>query len=160
MPLITREMRIGTLIEAYPHLVRVLNENGIHCVGCGVSNIESIEDGLRHHGHSDERIDAIIAQLEASATEPEALPPLKGIEITIEAAIAFGTVMRERNKPGCSMRISAYGGNTRFEIDDATRHDDQILTIAGTRFLIDSDSRGALANAKIDYSDGLFRIER
>jgi iron-sulfur cluster assembly protein len=162
MPLVSRDMRIGALIEAYPHLVRVLSEAGVHCVGCGVSSIESIEDGLRHHGHSEERIDEILEKLERAALNPRSLPdePLRALEITLEAAVAFGNVIRERNRPGCSMRITAHHGATRFEIDDTTRHDDQILTIGGTRFLIDSDSRGQLASTRIDYAEGLFRIER
>ena len=162
MPLVTRDTLIGALLEAHPHTITILRDAGVHCVGCAIAPHESIEEGLRHHGHSEGRIDSIIERLEHAASNPHDVDEkvLEGVHITIEAAKRFGDVIREREKHGCSMRISADRHRYRFAIDDTTRRDDQILTIAGTRFLIDSDSRMHLSGARIDYSDGSFRIDR
>lgn len=165
-PDVTRTIRIGELIEAYPHVVPVLREAGVHCVGCGVSAVETLEEGLEHHGRGDAEIDAIVARVAEAAAHPENTPQvdLSGVEITIPAAIKFGEVIRQRGKLGCALRISVIGAERsyRFEIDDTKRHDDQVLTIAGTRFYIDSDSRGALRGTRVDYStdDGTFRITK
>jgi hybrid cluster-associated redox disulfide protein len=162
MPLITRDMTIGALLEAHPHTITILRGAGVHCIGCAIAPRESIEEGLRHHGHSEARIDSIIERLNEAAHHPHAVDEkvLEGVSITIEAAQRFGAVIRERKKNGCSMRISANHSGYRFAIDDTTRRDDQALTIAGTQFLIDSDSRMHLSGVSIDYSDGSFRIER
>ena len=162
MPLVTRDTRIGALLKEHPHSITILREAGVHCVGCAIAPHESIEEGLRHHGHSDARIDSVIERLENAAHNPEEVDAkvLEGVSITIEAAKKFGEVIREREKNGCSMRISADRGNYRFAIDDTTRRDDQVLTIAGTRFLIDSDSRMHLSGVRIDYENGAFRIDR
>jgi len=62
--LITKDMLIAQLAEEYPVLVDVLIEDyGFHCVGCGMSGMESLEQGAMVHGMTNKEISVMIKNL-------------------------------------------------------------------------------------------------
>jgi hydroxylamine reductase len=62
--LITKDMLIAQLAEEYPTLVDVLIEDyGFHCVGCGMSQFESLEQGAAVHGMTNKEIKVMIDNL-------------------------------------------------------------------------------------------------
>ena len=44
------DMLIGDIVEAYPDLVPVFMDMGMHCLGCGSSRFESVEQAAMVHG--------------------------------------------------------------------------------------------------------------
>ena len=48
--LIKPDMIIGEVVDDYPSLVPVMAEMGLHCIGCGVSRMETLEQACRTHG--------------------------------------------------------------------------------------------------------------
>jgi iron-sulfur cluster assembly protein len=60
MEKINKEMNIAELVYNYPEAAMMLIEEGVHCVGCGAANFETIEQGLMGHGKSEEEIEEII----------------------------------------------------------------------------------------------------
>lgn len=69
-PEITRKTPIGELVMNYPSAVEVLFNYGFHCIGCGLSNYETIEEGSAAHGFDDEAIDKLVEELNAAAKAP------------------------------------------------------------------------------------------
>ena len=63
---ITKDTNIREMLEKHPKTVEVLFEEGIHCVGCVASQFESIGDGLKAHGKSDEEVKKIVEKLNNS----------------------------------------------------------------------------------------------
>ncbi|MFA7300770.1 MAG: DUF1858 domain-containing protein [Candidatus Shapirobacteria bacterium] len=62
--LITKDMLIAQLAEEYPALVDVLIEDyGFHCIGCGMSGVESLEQGAGVHGMTNKEIKEMIKNL-------------------------------------------------------------------------------------------------
>jgi hydroxylamine reductase len=62
--LITKDMMIGVLAETYPALVDVLIEDyGFHCIGCGMSAIETLEQGAAVHGMTNKDIKTMVDNL-------------------------------------------------------------------------------------------------
>ncbi|PIX67969.1 disulfide oxidoreductase [Candidatus Shapirobacteria bacterium CG_4_10_14_3_um_filter_35_13] len=62
--LITKDMLIAQLAEQYPALVDVLIEDyGFHCIGCGMSAIESLEQGASVHGMTNKEIKTMVDNL-------------------------------------------------------------------------------------------------
>lgn len=62
--LITKDMVIGQFAEQYPILVDVLIEDyGFHCVGCGMSGLETLEQGAAVHGMTNKEIKEMINNL-------------------------------------------------------------------------------------------------
>ena len=54
-----------TLLEASKNkkAVKVLAEHGLHCVGCPFALMETIEQGAKAHGMSDEKIKKILKEI-------------------------------------------------------------------------------------------------
>lgn len=61
--MITKETKIGELMIQFPQAAAILFEEGIHCLGCGAAHFESLEDGLKAHGKSNQEIEEIVKKL-------------------------------------------------------------------------------------------------
>ncbi len=62
--LINKDMLIAQLADQYPALVDVLIEDyGFHCIGCGMSGIESLEQGAAVHGMTNKEIKTMVENL-------------------------------------------------------------------------------------------------
>jgi hybrid cluster-associated redox disulfide protein len=66
--LISRNTTVGEIIEKHPSAIEVLLWKGIHCVGCHAAFFETIEQGLRAHGFSEEEIDETLKELNEKIT--------------------------------------------------------------------------------------------
>ena len=60
---ITKDWKIGEIVGKYPEAAEILVAHGLHCVGCGVAHWETLEQGAKAHGMSDEEIDQIIREV-------------------------------------------------------------------------------------------------
>lgn len=47
---ITKDMLIGDIIRTYPESINILMQNGLGCVGCPASQMESLEEAAMVHG--------------------------------------------------------------------------------------------------------------
>jgi iron-sulfur cluster assembly accessory protein len=153
---ISRNMTIGELVQQYPSVVEVLLDEGVHCVGCGASYFETIEQGLAGHGKSDEEIDDVVKRLN------EAIPKEDGnkeeLIVTEKAASKLKELLKD--KQGMALRISVLKGGCsgyqyEFAFDDETNKDDKVFTISDVKFVIDNESFSKLKGARIDYLDSL-----
>ncbi len=61
---ITKTINLGELSNTYPELVEVLvNDYGLHCLGCMAAALETLEEGARAHGFSGKEIDKLVKRL-------------------------------------------------------------------------------------------------
>jgi hybrid cluster-associated redox disulfide protein len=60
---VTRNTIIADVLEKFPDAGMIFFEKGLHCVGCAASSFETIEQGCKVHGFSDEEIDKLIDEL-------------------------------------------------------------------------------------------------
>jgi len=60
MQKITSKTPINQLIKEYPETVEILMEYGLQCINCHFSEFDTLEDGAKIHGLSDEDIKMII----------------------------------------------------------------------------------------------------
>ena len=47
---ITKDMRIGELLEIAPDKIGILLSIGMHCIGCPASQMETLEEACDVHG--------------------------------------------------------------------------------------------------------------
>lgn len=64
--MISKTMSIGEIVEMFPDSVQIMMSRGLHCVGCHVASWESLEEGCRGHGMSDDAIDSLLKELNDS----------------------------------------------------------------------------------------------
>jgi len=60
---ITKSMLISEIIENHPEIVPEIMNRGMHCIGCGASNFETLEEGFLMHGMDTEDINRTINEL-------------------------------------------------------------------------------------------------
>src|SRR3989338_34910 len=122
--LITKDMTIGDVVAKYPASIEPLQAAGVHCVGCHVSYHETLEQGFKGHGMTDEDVERVIAKLNA-AIEESKFDQGKEFIITSKAADKLKEVLKENNKEGSGLRVEIIpGGCSGFqyglELDDST----------------------------------------
>jgi hybrid cluster-associated redox disulfide protein len=66
-PLITKDMLIGEIASTYPETVEIMFKHGMHCVGCGMTAYESLEQGCLAHGLGQEEIDKLVEEMNKAA---------------------------------------------------------------------------------------------
>lgn len=47
---ITKKMSFAEIIRKHPEAVKILSDKGMHCIGCPMAQMESLEDGAKAHG--------------------------------------------------------------------------------------------------------------
>lgn len=60
---ITKDMTLGDCIKKHPETVGVFMKFGLHCVGCHVAAFETIEQGAKGHGMSDEDVENMLKEM-------------------------------------------------------------------------------------------------
>lgn len=60
---ITKKSLIGNVLKKKPELAEILLGSGMHCVGCPMMSMETIEQGCKAHGMSDKEIDKLVKSL-------------------------------------------------------------------------------------------------
>jgi len=66
---ITRKMFIGEVVQKYPETIEVMFKHGMHCIGCGMTAYESIEQGCMGHGMTGKEIDAMVDEMNRAAKD-------------------------------------------------------------------------------------------
>lgn len=157
--LITKDMTIGDVVSKYPAVIEPLQAAGVHCVGCHVSYWETLEQGFKGHGMTDEEVDMVIAKLNAAVEESQ-LDEGKDFIVTNKAAEKLKEVLKENNKEGSGLRVEIVpGGCSGFqyslELDDNTTDLDLIFEDKGVKILISKENMQFLKGTKLDYVDSL-----
>lgn len=60
---ISKDILIAELVDKHPDTIPILIENGMHCIGCGASMFETLEEGFMGHGMTDVEIEKIMSDI-------------------------------------------------------------------------------------------------
>ncbi|MFH0701268.1 MAG: DUF1858 domain-containing protein [Candidatus Woesearchaeota archaeon] len=63
---ITKNTLISEALELCPEALVIMFEHGLHCVGCGGADFETIEQGCQVHGMEEKEIEAIVEEINQS----------------------------------------------------------------------------------------------
>ncbi len=67
---IQKNMTMGELVGRYPNLAGPIQEKyGLHCIGCGASTFETIEQGALGHGMNRKQMQEMIKYLNSLITK-------------------------------------------------------------------------------------------
>ena len=66
---ITKNMKLGDVVQKNPEAAIVMMQHGLHCIGCHVAAFETIEEGARAHGMSDKDIAGMIRKMNETIAE-------------------------------------------------------------------------------------------
>ncbi len=157
--LITKDMSIGEVVSKYPSVIEPLQAAGVHCVGCGVSYIETLEEGFKGHGMSDQEVNTLIEQLNESVKEEPNNNPNNALNLTLKASDKIKELLNKTNKQNHGLRIKVEPGGCagysyKFTFDKEAS-DDNIIDEHGVKVIIDNTSLNFIKGSKIDFVDSL-----
>ena len=155
---ITPEMKMGDIVKKYPEAIEVLLSYGLHCVGCGVSYIESLQDGASAHGMTQEEIAEMIAAVNKTINEAQATGNV--VNLTNKAAEKVKALLARENKSNHGIRIDVVKGgcagqNYSLSFDDEVKPEDEVITEKGVKLFVNKEHLPLLQGVKIDFVDSL-----
>ena len=63
---ITKKMSFMEAMQKRPETAEVLMRHGLHCIGCMMAHMETIEQGCKAHGMNDKEIEKIVEEINSS----------------------------------------------------------------------------------------------
>lgn len=69
MAKVTKDMSLGKIVEKHPKAVEIIMKYGFHCVGCHVAAFETLEQGAKAHGMSDEDLNKMLKEINEAVKE-------------------------------------------------------------------------------------------
>jgi len=64
---IHKDLTFSELLRDFPKAGAILSDYGLHCIGCHIGANETIEEGVRAHGHDDAMLQKMIDDLNENA---------------------------------------------------------------------------------------------
>ena len=134
---IAKEMMISEVIEKYPSTIETLLMTGVHCIGCHVSYFETLEQGMKGHGMTNEEIDNVINEMN-KIIENESLTNNENFKITEKAV----NKIKEVVKDGKGLRIEVIPGGCagymyNITTEDKINNDDKIIEESNIKVILD-----------------------
>lgn len=179
---IHKNLTIGDVVRKYPEIAPKLTSFGVHCVGCHVSEFETLEQGLAGHGMSEEMIDDAMRQLNEVVEETKKGSgaghgtaghtakhgQTEALIITENAAEKVKELMKKEGQIKTALRIEVVPGGCSgmtydFSFDDEQHEDDTVVEKNGLKVVVDEASMEYLKGCTINYVETLheagFKIE-
>lgn len=166
---ITKDMIIQDILAEHPEkamfLSEILMDFGIHCVGCGASGFETLEEGVLGHGFSEDELDLLVSDLnKAINSEIKSNPNFNinefSIKITPKAIAKVKEIMKQEGKENNILRVSVLAGGCSgytydLEIVDKSSSADLSFKEEDLMISIDKESLEYLNGAKVDFVETL-----
>lgn len=68
---INKDMTLGEIVSKYPVAAEVMFKYGLHCIGCHVATVETLEQGAKTHGLGDKQIKEMVEEINKRIVEKE-----------------------------------------------------------------------------------------
>lgn len=155
------QMTIEQILGMFPNKAQKLSQEitnaGLHCVGCGAATWETLEQGMKSHGKTDEQINTLASRLNKLLNEPV---DLSTISMTEKAAAKFLQILAEDNKQGWGLRFDEQmAGCSGFEyildFSEKANDDDDTFISQGIEIHVNKKKLARLLGCEIDFVEGL-----
>ena len=151
MKKITGQEAITEILIQLPEAEDILRAYGLHCVGCSIGAYESLFDGCRGHGFSDDEIKKVIDDLNLCLSDKK-----KGnVILTTRAAKKITHFQKEQNKEGFGVLVKAKKtqGQWQYSLDFRKQRPKLYSKIhsQGINLFLSKETQEHLLNHKIDY---------
>ncbi|MEK6940926.1 MAG: iron-sulfur cluster assembly accessory protein [Nanoarchaeota archaeon] len=159
---ITEDIMIGDLVKNFPAVAEVVEKYGVHCVGCHVSEFETLGQGLRGHGMDDEQVSKVIIEVNDFVSNRNISAPKNGELLAISEVAAKKVVelAKRQGKNIFFLRASVKKGGcagytSSLDFTDIKKDDDTIIEAHGIKVIVDPTSQSHLDGAIIEYVESL-----
>lgn len=154
-------MNVMEIIALHSGAADVLSTYGLHCVGCAFNQLDSLEDGARSHGMTDDDIALMVNDLNDLLSG--AVPPPATLTITTPAAKALAAMAAKEGKSGHGLRVATdEQGAFCMEFERTAKHDDVLFKNAEVpelTFFASPATLWRIGGSTIDYREGRFKLD-
>lgn len=104
---IHQDMPIADVVALFPGAEKILATWGLHCVGCGGMAFETISNGVRSHGYTDDDVAELVDDLNRGLAEEPDRP--RELTITKSAAEGFWRIAEQEGKTDHVLMVTVDG---------------------------------------------------
>ena len=166
---ISKNTIIAEILENNPEKAMAISEKlmefGVHCIGCGASTFETLEQGVLGHGYTEKELNILIKDLNTIIKEKNKsskLPvvPQFNLTLTDKALNKVKEIMNKEGKEKPTLRISVLAGGCSgyvydMEIIDKPVKGDLNFKQHGLNIAVDKNSLDYLNGVSVDFVDTL-----
>lgn len=158
---IERSMTIDEVLNQFPQkaqrIAQELNNAGLQCVGCHSAVWETLQDGMRKHGKTEQEIDQLVSRLNHLLSDKV---DAQSIQITPRGAAKFLQILAEENKLGWALRFGeessgCKGSQYVLDFSEHAEIDDVVFASHGVEIHVKKHLLSKLIGSEIDYVEGL-----
>ncbi len=158
-PHITHAMTISQVLEIHPKAADIMQQFGLHCFGCSINVLETLEQGIIGHGMPESTLTELMDALNSDLTQFHKDLKEKGISLSEKAALKIAEIaqMEGRKQYGIRVKMGEGGGCCKsatysMDFENAANEGDKILGFHhGVTLFIDKDSFQKMHGSTIDY---------
>lgn len=158
---ISKGMTIGEVVQRFPETIEVMTAFGLHCAGCSVNYMETIEEGILGHGMGVEVLDKMIEAMNAAIEKSGALEAEgKIVSLSPAAAEKVKELMKKEAKHGFGLAIGlerggCSGNNYAMWFEEKAKENHVVADENGVKVFIAEEHLPLLRGIRIDYVDSL-----
>ncbi|SRR3989344_221247 len=166
---INKEMVIAEILAEHPekaHLLsEIMMEFGIHCIGCGASGFETLEQGVLGHGFSEKELNKLVGDLNKAITSTQGKKLTKEIKnfslkLSEKALKKINEIIKSEGKEKNILRVSILAGGCSgytydLELVENAPKEDLKFKQEGLEISVDRESMEYLSGTTIDFIDSL-----
>jgi hybrid cluster-associated redox disulfide protein len=143
--MINKKDNLKEVVDNFPEVGQILLEYGLHCVGCHASASESILDGCKAHGLSDEKIDDLVKKANQKI---KIVDSLEDVDFSKKALEKLSERLSKNN---CKfVKIVPIFGGFDFEVTNEKNDSDELIN-GKISLLLDKKIRRFLKGVLIDF---------
>lgn len=158
---VNADMNINDVVMRYPVAAEVMMSYGLHCVGCHVSQFESIRQGAAGHGQMDEEeVQLLVEELNEAIARKEVATSGETLTVTKKAVEKIREFAEQEGAADQFLRVKVVAGGCsgfKYDLDfaDDAADDDVVVETEALDIRVDPDSAEFLKGSILDYIDGL-----
>lgn len=163
--IISEDMLVGEVVSKVMGSADVMTKYGLHCVGCGASVFETLEQGSLGHGMPKKEFEKMMRELNELANKEDEKTNIDvsklSIEITDATINKAKELAKKENLKNTALRIMVVGGGCSGYsydlsfVENKPRKNDKIITKNNFNVLIDPESLEIMDGSIIDFVDNL-----
>lgn len=160
-PVIYRSMNVAEILALLPDSASLLAQYGLSCFSCSANATETLEDGCRTHGFTDEDLTDLITDLNEMLTAKPERPQM--LTLTKVAALQLKGILEAEGKAGWGLQVGLdANGGFSMELSEKASPTDKIFScndVPGMSLFASPVTLFSIGGATIDFRDGRFKLD-
>ncbi len=151
MEWLNKDMLIDEAVNKFPVVAEYLGMEGIHCVGCVVANVETLEQGIAGHGRDSRYIKSLVDELNSIVGEEYQ----KADSYTIRMTDIAAKHIKDTASDGLRLevRLTSFGSPYQLSLEGRKSKTDLVFEKKGAKVFVGRHHIAYLHNTLMDWDE-------